>query len=93
MPLCVNLDVVLSQQFTEKFNESLNLLKDAGAEIVEVSCPSFEYAIAAYLIILAPGPSVLFIVARAIIWGKKIAVATAATGLANRAIEIGRAHV
>ena len=38
----------------------------------------FEYAIAAYLIILAPGPSVLFIVARAISWGKKIAVATAA---------------
>jgi threonine/homoserine/homoserine lactone efflux protein len=37
----------------------------------------FEYAIAAYLIILAPGPSVLFIVARAIAWGKKIAVATA----------------
>jgi len=34
--------------------------------------------IAAYLIILAPGPSVLFIVARAIAWGKKIAVATAA---------------
>ena len=38
----------------------------------------FEYVIAAYLIILAPGPSVLFIVARAISWGKKIAVATAA---------------
>ena len=38
----------------------------------------FEYAIAAYLIILAPGPSVLFIVARAISWGKKVALATAA---------------
>jgi len=37
-----------------------------------------EYVIAAYLIILAPGPSVLFIVARAVSWGKKIAVATAA---------------
>lgn len=37
----------------------------------------FEYVIAAYLIILAPGPSVLFIVARAIAWGKKIALATA----------------
>ena len=36
-----------------------------------------EYSIAAYLIILAPGPSVLFIVARAISWGKKIAFATA----------------
>ncbi|MFM6971680.1 MAG: Asp-tRNA(Asn)/Glu-tRNA(Gln) amidotransferase subunit GatA [Rhodoluna sp.] len=35
-----------------KFEESLNLLKDAGAEIVEVSCPSFEYAVAAYYLIL-----------------------------------------
>ena len=35
-----------------RFNESLELLKDAGAEIVEVSCPSFQYAIAAYYLIL-----------------------------------------
>lgn len=35
-----------------RFNESLELLKNAGAEIVEVSCPSFEYAIAAYYLIL-----------------------------------------
>lgn len=35
-----------------RFNESLELLKAAGAEIVEVSCPSFEYAIAAYYLIL-----------------------------------------
>jgi len=37
---------------TERFNQSLQLLADAGAEIVEVSCPSFEYAIAAYYLIL-----------------------------------------
>ena len=35
-----------------RFAESLELLKAAGAEIVEVSCPSFQYAIAAYYLIL-----------------------------------------
>jgi aspartyl-tRNA(Asn)/glutamyl-tRNA(Gln) amidotransferase subunit A len=35
-----------------RFNESLELMVKAGAEIVEVSCPSFEYAIAAYYLIL-----------------------------------------
>ncbi len=34
------------------FDESLELMVKAGAEIVEVSCPSFEYAIAAYYLIL-----------------------------------------
>jgi aspartyl-tRNA(Asn)/glutamyl-tRNA(Gln) amidotransferase subunit A len=37
---------------TKAFNESLELLANAGAEIVEVSCPSFEYAIEAYYLIL-----------------------------------------
>ena len=36
----------------ERFQESLELLASQGAEIVEVSCPSFEYAIAAYYLIL-----------------------------------------
>jgi aspartyl-tRNA(Asn)/glutamyl-tRNA(Gln) amidotransferase subunit A len=35
-----------------RFDESLELLVRAGAEIVEVDCPSFEYAIAAYYLIL-----------------------------------------
>ena len=35
-----------------------------------------EYIIAAMIIILAPGPSVLFIIARAIAWGRKVAVIT-----------------
>lgn len=35
-----------------RFDESLELLVEAGAEIVEVDCPSFEYAIAAYYLIL-----------------------------------------
>lgn len=37
-----------------------------------------EYVIAAVIIIVAPGPSVLFIIARAISWGRKIAVLTVA---------------
>ena len=34
-----------------RFEESLELLAKAGAEIVEVSCPKFEYALAAYYLI------------------------------------------
>ncbi len=35
-----------------RFDESIQLLIDAGAEIVEVDCPSFEYAVSAYYLIL-----------------------------------------
>ncbi|WP_029290148.1 Asp-tRNA(Asn)/Glu-tRNA(Gln) amidotransferase subunit GatA [Cellulomonas sp. HZM] len=35
-----------------RFEESLELLRGAGAEIVEVSCPHFTYALAAYYLIL-----------------------------------------
>lgn len=35
-----------------RFDESLELITKAGGEIVEVDCPSFEYAIAAYYLIL-----------------------------------------
>jgi len=31
-----------------------------------------EYIVAAMVIILAPGPSVLFVIARAIAWGKTV---------------------
>jgi len=34
-----------------RFDESLQLLASLGAEIVEVDCPSFEYALAAYYLI------------------------------------------
>jgi len=37
-----------------------------------------EYIVAAMIIILAPGPSVLFVIARAIAWGRKVAVFTVA---------------
>jgi threonine/homoserine/homoserine lactone efflux protein len=37
-----------------------------------------EYIIAAMIIILAPGPSVLFVIARAIAWGRKVAIVTVA---------------
>jgi threonine/homoserine/homoserine lactone efflux protein len=36
----------------------------------------WEYCIAAIIIVLAPGPSVLFVLARAIAWGRATAVAT-----------------
>ncbi|WP_340539706.1 Asp-tRNA(Asn)/Glu-tRNA(Gln) amidotransferase subunit GatA [Nocardioides sp. GXZ039] len=35
-----------------RFRESLDLLVDAGAEVVEVSCPHFVHALAAYYLIL-----------------------------------------
>ncbi len=36
----------------QRFEESLEHLRAAGAEIVEVSCPSFKYALGAYYLIL-----------------------------------------
>jgi aspartyl-tRNA(Asn)/glutamyl-tRNA(Gln) amidotransferase subunit A len=35
-----------------RFDEAVQHLVDAGAEVVEVSCPSFTYALAAYYLIL-----------------------------------------
>lgn len=35
-----------------RFRESLELLKGAGAQIVEVSCPNFKYALGAYYLIM-----------------------------------------
>jgi aspartyl-tRNA(Asn)/glutamyl-tRNA(Gln) amidotransferase subunit A len=35
-----------------RFEESLDLLRAAGAELVEVSCPHFRYALGAYYLIL-----------------------------------------
>ena len=36
----------------QRFDEAVALLQTLGAEIVEVSCPSFDYALAAYYLIL-----------------------------------------
>jgi aspartyl-tRNA(Asn)/glutamyl-tRNA(Gln) amidotransferase subunit A len=35
----------------QRFQESVQLLRDLGAEVVELSCPSFTYALAAYYLI------------------------------------------
>ena len=43
----------------------------------------WEYLIATILIVLAPGPSVLFIIARAIAWGRASALATVAGNTAG----------
>jgi len=40
------------QGVRNRFAEALKLITEAGAEIVEVDCPSFEYAIDAYYLIL-----------------------------------------
>jgi aspartyl-tRNA(Asn)/glutamyl-tRNA(Gln) amidotransferase subunit A len=37
---------------SQRFHETLAVLEGAGAEIVEVSAPNFEYAVAAYYLIL-----------------------------------------
>jgi aspartyl-tRNA(Asn)/glutamyl-tRNA(Gln) amidotransferase subunit A len=36
----------------QRFDEAVVLLKELGAQVVEVSCPSFPYALAAYYLIL-----------------------------------------
>lgn len=36
----------------ERFEEAIEILQSAGAEIKEVSCPSFDYALSAYYLIL-----------------------------------------
>ncbi len=36
----------------QRFDEAVVILESLGAEIVEVSCPSFDYALAAYYLIL-----------------------------------------
>jgi aspartyl-tRNA(Asn)/glutamyl-tRNA(Gln) amidotransferase subunit A len=35
-----------------RFQEAVQLMTDAGADVVEVSCPSFAYSVAAYYLIL-----------------------------------------
>ncbi|ASN51539.1 Asp-tRNA(Asn)/Glu-tRNA(Gln) amidotransferase subunit GatA [Sinomonas sp. R1AF57] len=35
-----------------RFHEALELLKGAGAQVVEVSCPNFKYALGAYYLIM-----------------------------------------
>lgn len=46
--------------------------------LIEVPSRFPEYLVASILIILAPGPSVLFAIARAISWGRAAAIATVA---------------
>ena len=37
---------------SQRFDEAIEILRELGAEPVEVSCPNFEYALAAYYLIL-----------------------------------------
>src|SRR5690606_15856856 len=36
----------------ERFREAVTILQDAGAEVIEVSCPNLEYALGAYYLIM-----------------------------------------
>ncbi len=40
------------REVSERFEESLELLRKCGAEVVEVSCPNFVHAFAAYYLIM-----------------------------------------
>ena len=40
------------QGVRDRFHEAVELLTRAGAEVVEVSCPNFDYALAAYYLIM-----------------------------------------
>lgn len=40
------------REVLEKFHRALDIAKDAGAQVIEVSCPSFSYALAAYYLIM-----------------------------------------
>jgi aspartyl-tRNA(Asn)/glutamyl-tRNA(Gln) amidotransferase subunit A len=37
---------------SQRYNEALEILQGLGAEVIEVSCPHFEYALGAYYLIL-----------------------------------------
>lgn len=41
------------REVSERFNEAVELLRGAGANVVEVSCPNFEYAMDAYYLIMS----------------------------------------
>ncbi|CAB4531075.1 unannotated protein [freshwater metagenome] len=55
---------------------SVNAGTTTLATVIPTRLP--EYLVAAMIIILAPGPSVLFVIARAIAWGRKVSVLTVA---------------
>jgi threonine/homoserine/homoserine lactone efflux protein len=56
----------------------LTLLSPLSTVATGITLPSdlWGYCVAAFFIIIAPGPAVLFTIARAISWGRKIAVLT-----------------
>jgi len=53
-------------------------LGDNSSVLIDFPARIPEYLVAAIVIILAPGPSVLFAIARAISWGRATAIATVA---------------
>jgi len=74
----------------QRFEESLDRLRGMGAEIVEVSCPSFEYALAAYYVILPSEASSNLAKFDSVRFGLRVEKATVEkTMLATRAAGFG----
>ncbi|GAA1924026.1 Asp-tRNA(Asn)/Glu-tRNA(Gln) amidotransferase subunit GatA [Nocardioides lentus] len=75
----------------QRFSESVDLLVGAGAEVVEVSCPSFEHALAAYYLILPAEASSNLARFDAMRYGLRVTPADTATGGAPSAEDVMRA--
>lgn len=59
-----------------QFEGSIGYLYPMLSGVIPSRLP--EYLVAAMIIIVAPGPSVLFVIARAVSWGRKISILTVA---------------
>ncbi|MFC5503626.1 Asp-tRNA(Asn)/Glu-tRNA(Gln) amidotransferase subunit GatA [Lysinimonas soli] len=71
----------------QRFRESLALLEAQGAEIVEVSAPSFEYAIAAYYLILPAEASSNLAKFDSVRFGMRVTPIDPKTGLPGGTVE------
>jgi aspartyl-tRNA(Asn)/glutamyl-tRNA(Gln) amidotransferase subunit A len=74
-----------------RFDESLALLTEAGAEVVEVSCPSFTAALAAYYLILPSEASSNLAKFDAMRYGLRVAPAGVASPSAEQVMAASRA--
>jgi aspartyl-tRNA(Asn)/glutamyl-tRNA(Gln) amidotransferase subunit A len=74
-----------------RFDEALALLTDAGAEVVEVSCPSFTAALAAYYLILPSEASSNLAKFDAMRYGLRVTPAGVASPSAEQVMAASRA--
>ena len=74
-----------------RFTESLDLMVGAGAEVVEVSCPSFVHALAAYYLILPAEASSNLAKFDAMRYGLRVVPEADVTGVEPSAEDVMRA--